>query len=203
MAKKLKAKKAAAIVVATTKEKLAAAQLMEAAELIEGLQSDFFGMVRTAITDGCTFAGMEEACPELKAIGAYRSAKSVISAAKKQGVALVDGEGQPRGKSAINAELKPTNAKGKGRAKKGKAKSIKADKVSQVTAALAILKADPSMRKAFAAELRDLSLSDEVRDFEQRRTRSMGAHPKARTAALTAAVKQAQAAAAPKTGTNG
>jgi len=154
---------------------------------------DFFGLTVEAITKGCTFEGLEAAEPELKKITAYRSAKSAIRKATKNGVKLLDAEtGLAKSKGTLAKESSGKGVKEDAPETVGGA-GQPADKVSAVAAALAILKAEPAMRKAFALELRDLARTDEVKAAEP--TTRMGAHASQRTEILGAAVAQEQKAA--------
>lgn len=154
--KAVKGSKEAKVIVATEAEKTSAAELLDAGTLLGEIAADYFGMVRDAALQGCSFEGMESAQPGLKALGAYRSAKSVIVNAKKQKKSLVNGDGSPKSKRALSEEIAPSGLKGKragkGRGGKGAAKTAP-NKIDVIQAAFAILKAEPSMRRAYRSEI--------------------------------------------------
>lgn len=149
----MKKAKQAVLVVATAAEVEKAMELLDTGILLGELQTDYFGMVRDAVTSGCTFEGLESAQPGLQEIGAYRSAKSVIRNAKKQNKKLVNRDGTAKTKSALSAELKPTNAKGKRAGKKRANSKVTPSKIDTLQSAFAILKAEPSMRRAYRTEI--------------------------------------------------
>lgn len=160
-----------------------AAQLVMNAALISELVSDYFSLVREAFLAGCKFEELEGAEPSLKQVQAYRSAKSAIVNAKKEGISLMNADGTPAGRTALEkaVKVKRDAASGEGdnvttSNKNANGKYAYSDKHGVIVAAFAFLKAEPTLRKAYRMEIPEMArmlANDEASKPDVRKPRSV------------------------------
>jgi hypothetical protein len=161
MAKKAK-KAEGALLSVSAKVRAIAGELMQSALLLEELRGDYFGDVRSAIVGGATFEELEQCEPDLKKIQAYRSAKSAIKQAKENGISLFNADGSPKGRTALEKDVKAAkkaaagdgDGEGETASSAGaNAKYVFGDVHSLLVKALAIFATEPTMRKAYSTDI--------------------------------------------------
>lgn len=147
----------------TEAEKAWADSVYTAAVALDKQGAGFWALLCRVITAGATFDSMEAAVPKLKAIKAYKSAKSVISKARKNRVPLMK-DGKPRTRAEV---ISASNEIAKNKADKGPVapESTKAPNgdlramtpAEIVAAAVGYLVASAKLREQFGEDLKAIA----------------------------------------------